>query len=146
MYSGLQSLISSYARDFMAGRIQSILPIYAPVLPVFIAGNRVTLGDHEQIADSLSSHLRDVKSAGFDALHGKLVALSLPRNGCFNAVVDWTYWHQVGFPGPIGRTTYYCHLENGLPKIDMMEYPLLAFESACDWYSKRLDPELLTGT
>jgi hypothetical protein len=146
MYDRLQDLINTYGSDFITGRIRNILPVYAPTVPVFIAGNRVTLDGHEQIGEALSAHLTEVRRNGFDTLQGRLTALSIPRAGSFRAVVDWTYWHEIGFAGPTGRTTYFCHFENGVPKIDMMDYPLLAFESACDWYSSHFDPELRTGT
>ena len=146
MYSRIQTIIDIGAKSFMQGDVSPILRFYNPVLPVYIAGNRLTLGSLEEVADSLETHYRAVSSMGFTFLSGKLIAQSIPRDGRFRAAVDWSYWHEAGFAGPVGRTTYYCRDEGDGPKIEMVEYPNLAFESACYWYADRLEPELKTGT
>jgi len=146
VYQKLQSLINRHSVNFASGDISAILPLYAPVLPVYIAGNRVTLEGLDEVAASLESHYASVKDLGFELIGGKLSALSVPRNGRFRAIVDWRYAHQSGFGGPTGRTTYFCRMEADGPIIEMMEYPRLAFESASYWYADRLSPERLTGT
>ena len=146
MYNRIQNLLDVHARNFMKGNVGPILKLYNPVLPVYIAGNRLTLGNIDEVGETLETHYREVTKLGFTGLSGKLVAQSIPREGRFRTVVDWTYIHETGFAGPVGRTTYYCRDEGDGPKIEMVEYPRLAFESACYWYADRLEPELKTGT
>ena len=100
MYARLQSLINRHSVNFATGNIGAILPLYAPVLPVYIAGNRVTLGDHDNVAATLESHFLAVREQGFNLFVGKLAALSIPRGGRFQAIVDWTYGRKTGEIGP----------------------------------------------
>jgi hypothetical protein len=146
MYARLQSLVNRHSMNFLSGNISALLPFYDEVVPVYIAGNRVTLHGRDQVAATLEHHFIHIRAHGFSQLQGRLVALSLPRNQRFQATIDWTYRRKTSELGPGGRTKYFCRMDHGMPVIEMMEYPHLAFESACEWYAGCLEPELLTGT
>ena len=88
MYVKLQRLIDRHSYNFISGNIRPILPLYAPVLPVYIAGNRVTLGSTDEIAVMLESHFLDIKRKCFDCRSPAMDAFRPPLIGLIVTMLD----------------------------------------------------------
>lgn len=126
------ALIRQMNRLYNAGRLDALVELFTPLLPVYTDNGISLRATHADTKASLINLIETAKSRGVVHLEHKVLSVdSSPKGTSKTVFVQWHYLGADGTPVTTGEVKYYCGRDSyGIARILMVEYVTPAFPEA----------------
>jgi hypothetical protein len=126
------ALIRQMNRLYNAGRLDALVELFAPLLPVYTDKGINLQATHAETKVSLTNLRETALSRGVVHLEHKIISVDSSPKGISKTVfVEWHYLGADGAPVTTGEVKYYCGRDTyGIARILMVEYVTPAFPEA----------------
>lgn len=127
-----RALIRQMNRLFNAGRLDALVELFAPVLPIYTNNGISLSATHADTKKSLLRLMEAARDLGSVLLEHEIKSVQVsPKSTSSVVFVAWNYLGADGHAVASGEVKYYCGRDPlGIARILMVEYVTPAFTEA----------------
>ena len=121
--------LNTLSLSFMQGRLDAVVENFVFPIPLYAADSLQVFGAACTFKEVLTMYRDATLNAGITRIEPRVVAEGLPVNGYSNVWVEWEHMDVAGNCVKTSQVHYVFYLAEAalFPKIEMIEYTMLAF-------------------